>query len=586
MRRRLTLLLAALLALLTACSTNLPTDPVPQQGLAVDVQPRQDVQHFLQPPQLGATPVDIVEGFLRANVGFAADDDVARDFLTPELASAWVPTGDVLVFDGTPQLARTGEGEVTVTALVAGHIDDEGVLTERTGEVSESFELTRLDGQWRIDTFPEGFGLWLSKTDLERAFRDTVVYYLNPHLDYFVPVQRWLPRGEGLTTAVARTQLAPVPAYLEGAVRTGASPDVHLAVGAVPVEPVTQLATVNLQGAGLGEDEQRIQDLRAQLGHALLGLSGVAAVELRLDGRSLLPEAEGAVNAGSDLGYTDLVRTTERALLRVGETFTLVDPTKYDLRNLPPAENKDVELPRLGLAWTGVATTADLEEFAAVSTDRTRLWRWRDGREEVNPGIGDALTDPSYDAYGDLWVAGLARGGGAPRVWVVEGRDLSATARPIDVPWIDDSTQITDYRVSPEGTRALLVVQQADGRGQRLLVAGIVRDSEGRPTALARPVDVAPTLVEVASARWGSTSAIVATGRRVQDQRLVPFSVPLGGWLDDLGDQAGLVDVIAVPTGQSFAPVVRTDDGRFHTREGNSGWLRARNGDELIIPGT
>lgn len=585
MRPRLTLLLAALVVLLTACSTALPTDPVPRPGLAVDVQPRQDVQHFLQGPQQGASASDIVEGFLRANVGFAADDDVAREFLTPALASDWVPTRSVLVLDGTPTLRITGEGEVTAVASVAGHIDAEGRLVERNGEVTETFELTRLDGQWRIDGFPDDFGLWLTKTDLERAFRDTLVYYLTPRIGYFVPEQRWLPRGEGLTTAIARTQLGAVPAYLDGAVRSGSSPDVHLAVGAVPVDPVTQLATVNLQGVGLGEDTERIERLRAQLGHALLGLSGVAAVELRLDGRSLLPD-EGAVNSGTDLGYVDLVRTTDRALLRVGETFTLVDPVPYDLRNLPSSETEDVELPRLDLGWTGVAATSDLSELAAVSTDRTRLWRWRDGRERVNEGIGDALTDPSYDVYGGLWVAGLTRGGGPPRVWVVEGRDLRSTARLVDVPWIDDGARITSFRVSPEGTRALLVVERADGRGQRLLVAGIVRDAEGRPTALAEPLDAAPTLVEVGSARWASTTALVATGRRAQDQRPVPFAVPLGGWLDDLGEQPGLVDVVPVPTGQGFAPVVRTDDGRFHTREGTSGWLRARNGDELIIPGT
>ena len=75
------------------------------------------------------------------------------------------------------------------------------------------------------------------------------------------------------------------------------------------------------------------------------------------------------------------------------------------------------------------------------------------------------------------------------------------------------------------------------------------------------------------------------SGLREQDQRLVAFEVPLGGWLEELGEQSGLVDVQAVPTGQTSTPVVKTDDGRFHTREGSTGWYDARNGDELIIPG-
>lgn len=579
-------MLVTVLLVLGGCASVLPTDPVPRAGLSVDVQPNPDVQRFLQPPQPGASPTEIVEGFIRANVGFADDDDVARTFLTPSLASEWVPTRSVLVLEGTQTYQGEGD-QVTVQTQVAGHIDGSGVLTERSGEMTRSFSLARVGGQWRIDGFPEDFGLWLTMPDLERAFRDTRIYYLDPHLDHFVPELRWLARGEGLTTAVARAQLAPVPPHLEGAVRTGASPDVRLAVGAVPVDPVTQVATVNLQGQGLGDDRERILDLRAQLGHALLDVSGVTAVELRLGSRNLLLDGEGAVNAGSDLGYTDVQLDTQRALLRVGEVFALIDPTFYNLRNLPASAASAVDLPRLGLEWTGVAATADLQELAAVSTDRTRLWRWRGGREHVNEGIGDSLTDPSYDPSGDLWVAGAARGRTAPRVWVVEDEELTSVARPVDAPWLGRGQSVQAFRVAPDGTRALLVVAEGDGQArQRLLVAGIVRNSEGRPVALAEPKAAAPTLVSVGSARWASTSEIVVTGRRVQDLRPLPFRVPLGGWIDDLGEQPGLVDVVPVPTGQGFAPVVRTEDGRFHTREGASGWFGARNGDELVIPGT
>ncbi|GGK67228.1 LpqB family beta-propeller domain-containing protein [Ornithinimicrobium pekingense] len=585
-RPALVALLVTVVLVLTGCAASLPTDPVPRPGLSVDVQPNPDVQHFLQQPQPGASPAEIVEGFIRANVGFADDEDVARTFLTPSLASEWVPTRSVLVLEGSPTFRGEGD-EVSVTAVVTGHIDAAGVLTERTGETVQTFSLARVDGQWRIDGFPEDFGLWLTVPDLGRAFRDTRIYYLDPHLDHFVPEVRWLARGEGLTTAVTRAQLAPVPRHLEGAVRTGASPDVHLAVGAVPVDPTSQVATVDLQGQGLGEDPERILDLRAQIGHALLGLGGVTAVELRLGGRNLLPDGEGAVNSASELGYTEVQRTAERALLRIGEVFALVDPTFYNLRNLPASASSAVDLPRLGTEWTGVAVTEDLAELAAVSTDRSRLWRWRDGEENVNEGIGDGLTDPSYDPHGSLWVAGVARSQGSPRVWVVDGTDISAVARPVDVPWLGDDQRVQTFRVSPDGTRALLVVAEGtDDSRHRLLVAGIVRDSEGRATALAQPMAAAPTLVAVGTARWATTSEIVVTGRRVQDQRPVPFSVPLGGWLDELGEQPGLVDVLAVPTGQGFTPVVRTEDGRFHTREGSSGWFGARNGDELIIPGT
>ncbi|WP_289018021.1 LpqB family beta-propeller domain-containing protein [uncultured Ornithinimicrobium sp.] len=583
-RRAVPALVAALA--LGGCASALPTDPVPQPGLSVEVQPRQDVQRFLPSPQPGASPEEIVQGFLRANVGFADDEDVAREYLTSTLASEWVPTRDVLVLEGNQTVEEQASGEVTVTTPVQGRIDEQGRLTEQpVAPISRSFELQRVDGEWRISAFPEGFGLWLSAADLDRAFRPSTVYYLNPHLDLFVPDVRWLALGDGLTTSLARTQLAEVPSHLEGAVRTGGGPDLRLAVGAVPVDPTTQMAVVNLQGSGLSDDPDRVADLRAQLGHSLLGLRGVSAVDLRVAGRSLLEE--GAVNLGSELGYEEVVRETEVGLLRIGEELVPVDPTRYDLRNLPVGEVQDLDLPRVGMSWTGVAASADLSELTAVSADRSELWRWRDGESEVHAGIGDELTDPSFDPHGDVWVAGTSRGAQDPRVWVLETGDVSSLARPVEVPWLADGERVETLRVSPDGTRALLVVRAERGSARdRVLVAGIVRDSQGRATALAEPWHAAPTLVEVASARWASTTDLVVAARRTQDQRVAAFTVPLGGWLDSLPDQAGLVDVQAVPTGQSFVPVARTEDGRLHTRDGPSVWFGARNGDELIVPGT
>lgn len=580
--------LTAVLAL-AGCTGSLPTDPVPQAGLPVEVQPRQDVQRLLPRPQPGASVTAIVTGFLRSNVGFSEANDVARDYLTPQLARGWVPTSKVLVVEGSPQVVSTEPGIVSVTAQVKGWIDERGRLTEQpAGTVTtQSFDLTRVEGQWRISEFPDGFGLWLTSQDLDTAFRPSTVYYLNTHLKVFVPDVRWLPHGEGRPTSLARAQLAPVPSYLDGAVSTGSSPDTHLAVGAVPVDPESLVATINLEGPGLGENTDRVSLLRAQLGHALLALNGVAAVDLRVSGRSVDTGDDGPVTLGTDLGYRDVVRDVNRALLRVGDQLKVIDPQWYDLRNLPSAQSRDLDLPQLDSSWTGLAASADLASLASVSVNRTELWRWHADATDINTGIGDALTDPSYDPHGLLWVAGISRGKGLPRVWFVDDEEIKAVAKPLDVPSLDKEDTIRVFRVSPDGSRALLVVGNEQDPGvEKLLMAGIVRGSGGQPVGLDEPVNVAPTLVHVVSARWASTTELVATGQRAGDARMLAFRVPLGGWLGELGEQAGLVDIFAVPTGEGYSPVLRTEDGRFHVREGTRGWADARNGDELIIPGT
>ncbi|SOC52472.1 LpqB family beta-propeller domain-containing protein [Ornithinimicrobium cerasi] len=572
-------------AVLAGCSGTLPTDPLPQAGLPVDVQPRQDVQRVLPRPEADASITEIVRGFLRSNVGFAEDDDVARDFLTAALASEWVPTSNVLVLDGNPEITTVEPGVVSVTARVSGRIDATGRLTELPAgsTTTETFRLSPIDGQWRISAFPEDFGLWLSRSDLDQAFRSSTVLYLNPTLGLFVPDVRWLAEGEGLPTSLARAQLAPVPSHLEGAVVTGGAGDGRLTVAAVPVDPETQVATVNLQGAGISEDAERVAALRAQLAHSLLALGGIRGVDLRLAGRSLDPG--GTVTASTDLGYSDVRRSVDRALLRVQDRLVVIDPTQYDLRNA--SADLAADLPTVPISWTGLAASSSLDSLAAVSVDGTELWRWHDGEESVNPGVGDDLTHPTFDPHGLIWVAGEARGGEAARLWFVDSTDVDAVARPLDVPDLDPSERVRAFRVSPDGTRALLVVgpDGEEDRG-RLLVAGIVRDAAGQPTALAPPVPAAPTLTSVTAAHWGSATEVVVTGRRAVDESPLGFRVPLGGWLRPLGERRGLVEVLAVPTGEGYSPVARTEDGRFHTTEGSSGWYDARNGDELVIPGS
>lgn len=586
--RRLLASLAAAAVLVSGCSTSLPTAPVPQAGLPVEVQPRQDVQRLLPRPQPGASASEIVSGFLAANVGFGEDEDVARDYLTQPLARAWVPTTNVLVLGGTPTYDSTSSGSVTVTAPVLGRIDEDGRLVEEPAgaSVTRTFQLTPVQGEWRISTFPDGFGLWLSAQDLDTAFRAYKVYYLNPTLSYFVPEVRWLARGEGLHTSLTRAQLGPVPPWLEGAVVTGASPDLRLTVSAVPVDPTTQVATVNLQGNGLGEDPEQVRRLQAQLAHSLTALIGVSGLDLRIGGRPVGDgEGEGPVTTGADLGFRDANRRTERALLRRQEHVVVVDTTQSDLRNATPVPPRST-LPTVPSTMTGLAASEDLATFAAVSQDRTELWRWRDGVEVVNSGIGDGLTDPTYDPHGFLWTAGQARGGNQARLWFVDALDIKNLARPIEAPELADGEQIRVFRISPDGTRALLVVGRDDDPASRLLVAGVVRDAAGRPAGLSEPVPAAPPLTSVTSARWSTPSELVAIGMREGDQHALPFRVPLGGWIDPLPAQAGLDDIIAIPDGDGSDPVVRTDDGRFHTAEGSSSWAPARNGDELVVPGT
>lgn len=586
-RRRLALVLAAGLVL-GGCSSQLPTSSQPEPGLPVAVQARPDVERFLTGPQPGAPVGEIVRGFLQVNVGFADDGDVARSFLTEDLASTWVPTREVLVVEGTPEVTAVEGNEVTVEVQVAGRIDADGRLQERSSgtTATQTFTLTPVGQEWRISAFPEGFGVWLSRSDLEQAFRPTTLYYLNRHGNTFVPEVRWLAAGDGRPTALVRAQLAPVPEHLEGAVRTAVTEDVRLGAASVPVDPESSVALVQLTGAGLAADDELTAALQAQLAHALLGLTGVTGVQVQLGGQPLSLGQEGPITASTQLPYHDVQRNVDLVLLRVGHHFTPIDPGHSTLRNLPADRvAPDLELPELGSSWTGVAASADLLNFAAVSGEGTSFWRWQEGEETVNDGIGDELTAPAVDPLGGFWIAGVSRSSGDTRIWISEPDDLE-TARPLEVSWLGDRERVQMMSLSPDGSRIVMVLLNATTETRRLVLAGVQRDSSGNPVGLTERIPIAGHLRDVATARWASVGSLYLVGRREEDPRMRAFSLQVGEWLSPIGtrDTIEPVDVLPVPRNSGAEPIARTADGRFHTTEG-SGWYGARNGDEIVVPG-
>ncbi|WP_299517835.1 LpqB family beta-propeller domain-containing protein [uncultured Serinicoccus sp.] len=591
MRTPLVAVLAATALLTTGCSGQLPTSSAPRAGLPVSQQSEREVDRLLPPARPGAGPIEVVEGFLRASEGFAGDDDVSRSYLASELASSWVPTATVLIYEGDAELTLLSEDEVSVELDVVGRVDADGRLTEQARQSStQTFGLTEVDGEPRISTFPDDAGLWLSDTAFERVFRPTVLSYLNTQEDVFVPELRWLADSEGLPTAVTRAQLAPLPAYLEGAVSTAANESVRLATPAVPVDPSTLVATVNLQGATLAQDETRAEGLSSQLAHSLLGLSSVAGVEVQASGQPLrLDGAEGPITAATELPYAEVDRQVSEVLLRVGEDLILVDPSQYALRDLDVPD--DVALPQVELRWTGLAATDRLDDLAAVSVDGTAFRRWRGERVHTNEGIGDELTAPAVDPQGAFWVGGVHRSTQTPRVWVVDGAQLDAVARPVEADWLEDEDRVEAMSISPDGSRAALVVgpttteETEEPTVGRLLVSGIVRDSAGRPRELTTPLPVATTLRDVSAAHWSAAGELVVVGQRQDDLEPQAFRLALGGWLEPLGELPGLVDATPVPRVTGVDVIARTQDGGVYVPEGQRGWQPVRNGDQVVVPG-
>ena len=113
--------------LLAGCS-DIPTSGEVQPGPTQDVK-NQDVVLVPYPPAQGASPADIVQGFLTAATGQQQDYPVARDFLTPALRSAGTRAARVLIHDQSWQLKVISDTSVTVTVPTTAEVDAEGIYT-------------------------------------------------------------------------------------------------------------------------------------------------------------------------------------------------------------------------------------------------------------------------------------------------------------------------------------------------------------------------------------------------------------------------------------------------------------------------
>ena len=100
MKRSLGFLLVGMSVLALSACTSLPTSGNYQSGLRTDtVVPDARWQFNPNGPSDGASPAEIVLGFLDAGESPSGDWQIAREFLTADAAANWDPYARVLIDD-------------------------------------------------------------------------------------------------------------------------------------------------------------------------------------------------------------------------------------------------------------------------------------------------------------------------------------------------------------------------------------------------------------------------------------------------------------------------------------------------------
>lgn len=515
--RRLPWAPAALVAvlLLGACSTVPTSSPTVQitqaparQSTVVGIEPL--------PPERGATPDEIVRGFIDAAASTVRGHPVARQFLTPEAAASWSDEAGITVITDSAAVT-TDTGTVSVTSTLIGTVDTHGALTVGTQRAfTRSFTLQQVQKQWRITNPPDG--LLLLEPDFERLYDYRSAFFVDPTGRRVVADPRYLITGQAQPNALVQRLLdGPSRVLADGVRNPLQGAQLRRAVTVTP-----RAVTVDLTGIG-NPPAPVLSEICAQLVWTLDQLS-LHNVEVLVDGQAV------------DLSGVPTLQTTgdwssfDPEMAPAGAAGHYIDGG-----GLRTVDGKPVKGPAgtgaYGLTAAAVAAddrTGDPASVAATAggAGGPTLLVGNYGGDLTPVLTGGSLTAPTVAAT-------------RPEFWVV--RDGAAVVRVtvggqpqgVDVPALAGLGRVQSLRLSPDGVRAAIVV---DGT---LYIATVVRSEDGA-VSLRNLQNIAPSLTLVADAAWASSASLMALAGDAGQDRMVPYTLRVDGFGLSLVSTAGL----------------------------------------------
>ncbi|GLF93413.1 LpqB family beta-propeller domain-containing protein [Streptomyces yaizuensis] len=577
---------------------------------SVKASPRADSQVRVEavPPRKGATPHQVVEGFLEAMTSDDANFATAREYLTEGMAKTWRPEAGTAVLAEAPVPGQAREGGPTAQEIdyplhgrQIARVDEQLAYEATTPtEYQRTIHLTRqkgADGQeWRIDRLPPG--LVLGASDFQRNYRPVNKYYFAAGRNTVVadPVfirQRMDPvtQTDPLTQSVKALLDGP-SAWLDPVVESAFPKGTRLKKDAPLTFDDRNTLEVPFNEKANGVSRAQCDRMAAQILLTLKDLSSsrVDQVELqRANGAMLCVLSSGTEEAyrpGPSRpvpGHQYVVDGRNRLAVLPKDGQGTPEPVRG------PLGEERVPLGRIAVA-------RDEDTAAAVSKDGRELLVAPIGAETAEePGHApvlvrsrgaapaNRLSAPSWDGLGDLWVAdrdpvhgGLLRFAGG------EGKP-----QPVRIVPDPGEARIESVRLSADGTRIALLLTR-DGRTTlqigRVERLGSADDPVVRITAL-RPA--APQMETVTAVSWAGPSRLVVVGEEAGEVQQVRYIQTDGSSSAD-SVLPGLNSVLAVAASDDERmPLVAHSEGEGIVRlPSGANWQKVvTEGSSPVYPG-
>ncbi|ARF72887.1 LpqB family beta-propeller domain-containing protein [Kitasatospora albolonga] len=610
---RTSALLGCSLIVLVGCGSM----PVTGDVKAVDASQPGDsqVQVYAVEPREGATPSEIVDGFLESMTSDDPDFRTTRKYLSADAAKTWQPSEGTTVLAQAPNRGgpllheedrRDDETSYTLTGEKVAAVDAQSSYQPLAPtDYSQMLHLVRektADGksEWRIDIVPDG--LVLGQSDFKRLYRSVNKYYYatgrpngQPTLvadPVYVrngtdPVTRM-----STATQTVRTLLEGPTNWLRPVVDSRFPTGTALRKGVVALAPDDQnVLKVPLNGKADKAGRTACRMMAAQVLFTLKDLTSARVEQVELEGtrgRLCALDADEAAKFSSDSGSD-------------GPDSQYFIDAKGRLQRIPGA-NEGSGTPEVVPGPLGVGTVVmgavgvarDEQRAAAVSATGQSLYVASLDAEGPLPEpvvtstakkAADRLSAPSWDGRGDLWVADRDLAG--PRLLrLVKGEGEPQEVR---VPGLGGG-RIEELRLSADGVRIALLVKE-DGRTTLKIGRVERRGTEAAPEISVEELrQAAPQLTDVTAISWSGRSRLVVVGKEsggVQQVRYVQAdgSTPSSGASGVLPG-VNQVRKVAAADDELLPLMAETEgDGIVKLSPGDNWQTVLEEGTSLVYPG-
>lgn len=514
MRRARTL--RVLLALASAAAVT-SCVRVPREGPVVEAHPPglddqtpQSFSYDPPPPQPGASPDDIVSGFLEAMRATPVRIGPAKAYLTSRAQLQWRPR-QVLVYGG--RTTPVGHRNVVVNLHGADLIGPDGRWRGATTPDASRirFPMVQENGQWRIAAAPDALiverDFYQQNYTSQDTSQNTSLYFFDPTGRILVPEVVHVPEGSQLASALVKGLLRG-PGRSRSGVEQSFFPRALTVNLSVAVDK--SVAEVSLDGPDPGPlSPKTAQLMLAQLAWTLRQDPSISSFTLTVVGR-VVTDSSGARRFGVRAPEFDrydpaaekatlVTYALRRGRLVSGQVDRL---TKV----IGPFGTQD-----LGIGAFAVSLDSD-SQVAAIGGRALRVGPVLGPSQPVVVQSGPGLLRPAWDFANRLWEVQNGPDGASV------GYITSGVRHDVHIRGVSGES-VRQFLVSRDGSRFIAVLR--DAGGDRLVVSRLRYDAEGRALGASRAQEIpwrSPGTKQILDIGWTTPTTLLVLDR-VSDVR-------------------------------------------------------------------